>query len=433
MDWNGKRVLVIGKGASGMAAVDVLLSLGAHPVVYDDYDHLPCSVEQYTLGRIRDSIHTFDCGILSPAIALNNPLVRLCGEYGIPLMSELDLAYTLCPGGIVAVTGTNGKTTTVCLVERLLRSIGINARAVGNIGVPFSRVAASMRPDDVAVVEVSSFMLEQSRCFACDQAAILNISPDHLQRHGSMQEYRRCKSRLLDHAAGYCTDADMPDLPTRADIPCMRYSLVDSDCDAYVADSAVFVRDGGRIIRVIDVDQLGLRGRHNLRNVLCALCLCVMRCGYRDSYKDVLQAYAGEPMRVQCVRQGRPRVYNDSKATNIAATAAAVDRMSGSTALLLGGFDKGEDYAAFLSNLPPKITHLIVFGQAASRIAATATAVGRCPAPLVADNVREAVRLAMRCDVDNVLFSPSCSSFDEFSGYIQRGYAFEEAVADYEN
>lgn len=423
MDWHKKQVLVVGKGVSGQAAYLRLSELGAMPSYYDDHD---CEGDARQLSVSQIEGRAFDFAVVSPGVRPDNAILALLARHSIPLISEPDLGYLLFGGITVAVTGTNGKTTTVRLVESILRHAGLKVAAVGNIGTPFCAVR---EPLDVAVVEMSSFQCHYSVLFAPTVAAVTNLAPDHMEWHGTMQRYRQAKLKLLETAGIYAHNVDDPDLPQVTGKPCITYSMTDAGADVYVHQRDIYVREKGDVFRVATVDELPLAGNHNVYNVLCALALAVAAVGYHPQYSAGILAYRGEPMRNQQLTFTRPYVFNDSKGTNTSATMAAMRQMVGTTALLLGGWDKGEDFTRLFRQLSGT-TALIAFGAAGRRIYADAVAYGiaQCVyVPTVADAVREAVAL----DKDNILFSPACSSFDQYDSYMARGADFEREIHRY--
>ena len=423
MDWHNKQILIFGKGKSGRAAYARLEGLGAVPVYYDD---APAVEEgrQYSAQQVQ-SAH-WDCAVLSPAVRPDNPMLLALEKKGVPTLSEIDLGWTLFGGKTIAITGTNGKTTTVRQTEKLLCDMGVKARAVGNVGLPFCAVDGDI---ELAVVEISSFQCHQSVLFAPDVAVITNLAPDHVEWHGSLAAYRAAKCKLLDMSKTYALNVDDPDLIRVADKPCYPYSLTDTSTIVFVEGREVCVRDHGKVHRVAKVDELPLRGNHNLYNVLCALTLTVAAVGYSDTFRHSLLSFKGERMRVEQLTTRRPYVYNDSKGTNTAATIAAMRQMVGETVLLLGGWDKGEDFTRLFMQLPAG-TALVTFGQAGTRITCEAERFG------IADVTYEptlsgAVRVALSKDKDNVLFSPACSSFDAYTSYVERGLDFEREISRY--
>lgn len=419
MEWQNKQVLVVGKGKSGRAAYRRLSSLGAVPVFYDDHD-FGGEYNQFSFLQVEKG--DFDFAVTSPGVKPDNPIFGVLQRKGVPTMSESDLGYLLFGGKIIAVTGTNGKTTTVRLSEAMLLAAGVSAMAVGNVGIPFSGVE---QPLEVAVVEMSSFQCHQSVLFRPQLAAITNVAPDHVEWHGTYARYREAKLKLVRMAQGYALNLDDQDLPRVVDKPCYTYSLSDTSADVYVHKRNVYVRGE----RVACVEDLPLRGNHNLYNAMCALALCTAAVGYRPQFARALHTYRGERMRTQQLTFRRPYVFNDSKGTNTSATLAALRQMVGSTALLLGGWDKGEDFTRLFMHLAAD-TAVIAFGQAGARIYREAVAYGIADCtycPLLAD----AVRVAFGKDKDNVLFSPACSSFDAYGSYVERGVDFEKLIHAY--
>lgn len=423
MEWQNKQVLVVGKGKSGRAAYGRLSALGALPFFFDDND-FDGQERQLTAAQLAG--RTFDFAVLSPGVMPDNPVLDILRRNNVPTISEPDLGYLLFAGVTVAVTGTNGKTTTVRLAESMLRHAGLAVEAVGNIGTPFCSLS---RPLDAAVVEMSSFQCHQSVLFAPTVAAITNIAPDHMEWHGSMQHYRQAKQKLIEAAKCYARNLDDPDLPNVEGKPCYTYSMQDNSASVFVERRVIYARCGREVYRVLAVEDLPLLGNHNVYNVLCALSLCVAAVGYHPQYSQGILGYHGERMRNQQVTEGRPRVYNDSKGTNTSATMAAMRQMIGSTVLLLGGWDKGEDFTRLFRQLPSS-TALVAFGAAGVRIRRDAMAFGMQDC-LYAPTVAEAVRLAVAMDKDNILFSPACSSFDQYASYVERGLDFEKQIKQY--
>ncbi|MBQ9145387.1 MAG: UDP-N-acetylmuramoyl-L-alanine--D-glutamate ligase [Clostridia bacterium] len=424
MEWKGKRVLVIGRGVSGQAVADRLFSLGGEPIWYDDRVAEASGYPQWTRVAVAKGASTLDCAVVSPGVGEDHDVVRLLRSRGVPVLSELDFGYTLCSATVLAVTGTNGKTTVVNLVEKLLSAIGESARAVGNNGIPFS--GERWGSGEYAVVETSSFQLVQSRLYRPDYGLITNINIDHIQRHGSVGEYIRAKSRLLDLCRrGYARWLD-EEMPEREGLECRTYSLLCS-ADFCVREGVIYFRDE----RVLPVREVALLGEHNLVNALSALALASLAVGYRREWKEVLATYRGERMRLECIGEGAPKIFNDSKATNLHAVRAALASMCGTTVLLMGGHDKGESFAAFFATLEDEV-RVIAFGESAGRIRKEAEEVGKHDLVLVCADVTTAVRVGLVAGCDNLLFSPGCSSYDAYENYYERGLDFEKAVARYQ-
>ena len=426
--FRNKRVLVLGKGVSGIAAAKAVEQGGGDAVLYDDYDFTPSSYTQIGYLALSGDCE-YDFAVVSPSIEESNPAVKLLRSKGIPVLSEPDLGYLLCSSPIVAVTGTNGKTTVVSMTAHLLQTAGIKGVACGNIGVPFCEVAPTLGKNDVAVVEMSSYQLEQSTRFQADYSAVTNVKVDHLARHGSMQAYFDCKARLTQSTKrGYALNLDER-LPVRGDIECYGYSLRRKDCFCYASDGAIFIRDKGSVRKVIDAGDLPVGGDHNLLDAMCALSLCCLYSGYDARFAEGLATYQAEPMRCQRITDTKPYVFNDSKATNLAATISALDTMKGTVALIMGGYDKGESFVDFFASLPAFVSDVVLIGASAERLYSEAEQAQAQDKFVIALDMEAAVRIALSSGADNVLFSPASSSFDHYSGYLERGKDFERIVA----
>lgn len=413
---------------SGMAAAQVITREGGEVTLYDDRDFAPSCYSQTTYLALKGECH-YDYAVVSPSVEPTNKVMTLLAERGVPVLSEPDLGYLLAQCKIIGVTGTNGKTTVVSMTAHLLQTAGIEAVACGNIGVPFCQVASGLGSDGIAVVEMSSYQLQQSTRFAADYAAITNIGVDHIERHGSMEAYIACKRKLVDGARmGVVRDLDLP-LPTRADLPCYGYSVEGKRGVAYYADGAIWIK-AGEEIKVIDECDLPVKGQHNLRNALCALSLASMAVGYRPEFAMGLKTYRAEPMRCQQLTHTRPYVFNDSKATNLSATRSALSTMRGTVALLLGGYDKGESFVEFFATLSDEVKEVVLFGASRERLAREAKQAGAGGRVIVCEDLASAVRVACQAGTDNVLFSPASSSFDAYSGYLERGRDFERLVGE---
>lgn len=423
MDWAAKRVLIVGKGVSGNAVAGVLAAKGAEVCLYDDYDFLPGTYRQITMASVADCL-PLDCAVISPSVLPSHPLLVWLTQHGVPILSELDIGSLLCQAKVLAVTGTNGKTTTVRIAERLLRQAGVVSKAYGNIGLPFCTV--DLPSDGVAVVEVSSFQAEQNKLFTCDYAAVTNIAVDHLARHKTMEEYRRCKQLVLQSAkSGYARNADDRTNPI-VDKPCYAYSTHQLWTTAFVKEGQICLHTRRGVRSVLSIADFPLAGKHNLYNALCALALCYAVNGYSPDYSVALAHLEAEPMRMQKLVCGDRIAYNDSKSTNIASTLSAIACVQFPCILLLGGYDKGEDYAPLFGAMPAVVVQVVVFGAAALRIEQQALEAGYDKIVRV-DTVAEAVRTALAVQQAVIVFSPSCSSFDAYSSYLERGNDFEKA------
>ncbi len=406
MDYSGKRVLVLGSGVSGIGAASVLRALKANVTVCDT-DSLP-------------DLNGFDIAVVSPGIPPDhyvfNELRRLC----ISIMSDIGLGAELNTAPVTAITGTNGKTTTVEMLGRIYSEAGIRAAVCGNIGVSFAE-RAYKGGYDRAVLELSSFQLLNASPLKAHIACILNITPDHLDYHGDMRSYSRAKLKISDRQ----TPDDFLFVPKDLDISgmCGSAEVLREGVDFY-ADEYITVA-GKRIMRTAEV---GARGLHNLQNALFAAAAA-----YADGVNEqvickALNGFRTGEHRISLVGEYNGTCfYNDSKGTNPGATVAAAECMSGSVALIAGGSDKGIDYSYLFGRLPENVVAVYLTGDNAARMASAAEREGRY-AVTVCDTLRECIQLCGRGGYDCVLFSPASASFDRYKNYAERGKFFEREV-----
>ncbi len=430
MDLSGKNVLILGKGSSGLASGRFVEENGGYAYLYDDFDYSPCDIKQIGFSEVIGQLPRFDFGIISPGISLDNRLVKTLKQNKFLIMSELDVAYLATQARIIAVTGTNGKTTTVSLAAALLKDAGMNAEAVGNIGLPFIKRAKSLDKDSVAVVEVSSFQLEQSDCFTADIATITNITADHMERHGSMERYTAIKKRVFNNIKSFAVMNAFEQYQVNSKK--FLYAF-EGEADLYIKDGKILYNSESGTLPLIDVNELGIKGEHNILNALTAIGLAICSLGgIRDSFADTLRKFTLPKYRIECLGVIRGRnIFNDSKGTNIGATISAISTMKGSTALLLGGYDKLDDYEPFFNNLDEKVKRVFVCGANAYSVLAGAAAAGKSELVELHENLKSAIAAAFEFDCCNILFSPATSSFDAYYDYKQRGKIFEELIEGY--
>jgi len=451
MDVSGKRVLVIGFGllGSGLYATALLKQKGAQVTANDikkAEDLEPDTVKALQdmgitarWGMAADSlIDGQDLIVASPAVPLSLPFVKIAGEKNIPVISELELASWYCPCPILAITGTNGKTTTTSLTGEILKSAGIPVTVAGNIGIPFSGQVEGMDPNGWAVTEVSSFQLEGVGTFHPRISAILNITPDHLDRHGTFDAYMACKARIYQHAGDgdwVVLNADDPhtramgeSAPGRV-LYFSRREVLDEG--AWVGDDVIYINTGTGTERVCPVSDIFIPGEHNLENALAAALLARLAGSDTASITATLKGFRGVAHRIEFVRERNGvKYYNDSKGTNPDAAIRAVLAMDGPTVLIAGGYDKNADFTEWVDAFTDRVDVVVLIGETADQIAAT---IGkRTPGIKVirAQNLEEAVHIADKQAKSggNVLLSPACASWDMFHDYEQRGDLFKQYV-----
>lgn len=449
LDVAGKRVLVLGIARSGLAAARLLQSLGAVPLAYDAQSpqDRPQAAEQlaqwgiryYSGEEIGELLGQAQLAVTSPGIALDSPLIEQVTQQGVQLIGELELAWQALHGRVLAVSGTNGKTTTVSLIGDILAKAGRVAQVAGNIGRPLSDAVLNQGREDEFAVEVSSFQLETVCSFRPTIAAMLNITPDHLNRHGSLEEYIRIKQRLF----AYQTPADWAvlnwdDPHCRAMAEGVKSQVVwfsrleVPPQGACVQNGMIVMRLGKEENAVCSVAELRLPGAHNLENALAATAVCFLAGVPAAVIRFSLKTFAGVEHRIEFVREvNSVRYINDSKGTNPDSSIKAVEAMISSTVLIAGGSDKHTPFDAFARAIQQsgQICHVLLIGQTAKQIARQLQEIGYTAVDF-ADSLEQAVRQAQTLAPagGNVLLSPACASFDMFTDYEARGRVFKQAV-----
>jgi UDP-N-acetylmuramoylalanine--D-glutamate ligase len=435
MDVNGKQVVVLGLGISGMEAAKLLQSNGARVTVRDNAANnaavnqraealrrLGVSVE---LGEAIAALGRFDFCVLSPGINPNAPLVQKLRQAGLPMFGELEVAYRFCQCPIVAITGTNGKTTTTELVDAVLNAGGKRTRAAGNIGTAFSAAVRESANLDVMVVEASSFQLEHIVDFRPRISVHLNLTPDHLDRYASMEEYEIAKwqvfrNQTADDYAIVNVNLRLPEIAAKK----ITFSVTGLPADYQLADGWLVARNE----QVLEQSRTNLIGPHNAENMLSALAVADLYDIPREATIQALCAYKPLPHRCENVGMIDGVTFiNDSKATNIDALEKALLAMKSPVVLLAGGKDKGLDFSGLRSLLREKAKAIVLIGQMTEKLfLAWNSAVPCVKAASLANAVDLARGLAKEGDV--VLFSPGCSSFDMFKDFEDRGDQFRALI-----
>ena len=427
MNLTGKTVVVYGAGVSGISAAQLVRDMGGRAVIYDDNPKKSHSTSNTAVFR--------DCDIVvtSPGVRSDNELLLEARLAGKQVIGELEFASLFCAAEQIAVTGTNGKTTAVMLIDRILKCAHVPSHVVGNIGTAFSAVADKLDAMETAVIEASSFQLEGMRFFAPDIAVMLNITPDHLDRHGSMERYIGAKANVFlrqaesDFAVYNADDPNVLSLEPVMRARKVPFSLTRPVDGAYLSSGFVCFR-GKPVVSVEDIDMSG----RELEDVLAAVAVAAVKgvSFYAMSYA-LASFRRPEYRREECGSVGGVKVFNDSKATNVFSTVSAAESMAGDTVLILGGADRGEDFDELFASLPRTVKGAVVTGENAEKIASAAREHGFAPlseSPTIADACADAVELARMLDCGNVLFSPASKSYDRYSSFVERGRAFDAAV-----
>lgn len=446
MNWQGKRSLVVGGGKSGLAAAEKLRALGAQVYLTDmkDLDELPGVAElqmpssHLYLGKMAGFREIMpEILILSPGVPTDLPLIQEALEAQIPVWGEVELALSDCPAFRIGVTGTNGKTTTTALIGELAKRTGRPVVVAGNIGVALSGQVESLGEDGLVTAELSSFQLEYIDRLKMNVAVILNITPDHLDRHKTLERYVAAKARILENQgendAAVLNWDDPLVRPLGEGLKCkvIYFSPTTFLAEGIsVQDSTIVWAEKGQVIPVIRVNELQLRGAHNLENVMAAVA-AVRQVGLDwDSIAQGLREFSGIAHRQEVVGRFDDILYiNDSKGTNPDAAVKALLAFDESIVLIAGGKNKGLSFDDYMQVVKQKVKSLILLGMAAEDMEKAARKAG-VEQIIRADSFKEGVEAAIgeaRAG-DVVLLSPACTSWDMFKSYEERGELFKELV-----
>ncbi len=445
-----QKVLVAGTGLSGTAAARLVLDRGGEVVLYDGNaslkeEEIKAKFDKeakvsVVLGEIkRSDLLGVELCIISPGIPLDSPFVAVVDDAKIPILGEIELAYQCSLGRLAAITGTNGKTTTTALTGEILKAKYEETFVVGNIGDPYTSRVLEMTEDSVTVAEVSSFQLETIMDFRPDVSAILNITPDHLNRHGTMENYIRIKecitlnqteddSVVLNYDDPVLREFGQdPDLKPKVTWFSSREKLADGFCMS--GDNIVYCQKGRETI-LVNVRDMKLLGRHNYENVMAAAAIGFLMGVALADIGRVAENFNPVEHRIEFVRERTGvRYYNDSKGTNPDAAIQALRAMPGPTLLIAGGYDKNSEYDDWVSEFEGKVRYLVLIGQTRDKIAECAKKHGFTEI-MYAEDMQEAVQVcAVYADIgDYVLLSPACASWGMFKDYEERGRVFKECV-----
>lgn len=449
-----KRVVVAGAGASGISAARLLLRHGAEVIMYiSDPEHkvdaeaekvrILKALMEYNqvgvvIGELEEAlVDTIELLVMSPGISMEQDFVELFRQKQIPIWGELELAYQFARGHLAAITGTNGKTTTTALVGEIFRLHTTNTYVVGNIGIPYCDVAHETREDSYTVAEVSSFQLESIVDFCPKVSAILNLTPDHLNRHHTMECYGETKKAIAKNQTQdmYCI-LNYDDPATRAmgqqvSATSVYFSRVEDLQEGVVLkDSTLCLRNQEQEIPVLTVEEMKLLGSHNVENYLAAIGICYYMGIPVETIRQGCMEFNGVEHRIEFVKEvNGVAYYNDSKGTNPDAAIKAVQAMNRKTLLIGGGYDKQVPFDDWILSFDGKVKCLALIGQTANVIADTARKYG-FEQYIFCKDLKEAVLTCAELAEpgEAVLLSPACASWGQFANYEERGRMFKEYV-----
>ncbi len=444
---NCQKVLVFGSGISGIGASALLEKVGKNVILYDgntslDPENLKKKIGENSkveviLGTLtEDVMKTLEYVVMSPGVPTDLPVVNQMRKMGIPISGEVELAYTYGKRDVLAITGTNGKTTTTALLGEIMSNYKESVFVVGNIGNPYTTEALKMTEESVAVAEVSSFQLETIHEFRPRVSAILNITPDHLDRHHTMEAYIAAKEDIAKNQTAEDTCVlNYEDVVTRqfGETVCAQVIYFSSERKL---EKGIYL-DGDNIVLCIDepivvcnVNELKLLGKHNYENYMAAIAMAAAYGVPMDVIRESAKAFGGVAHRIEyvCEKNG-VTYYNDSKGTNPDAAIKAVQAMNRPTILIGGGYDKNSEYDEWIESFDGKVKYLVLVGQTKEKIAETAKRHG-FENVILTDTFEETVKTCAELAKpgDAVLLSPACASWGMFKNYEQRGDIFKELV-----
>lgn len=453
MEIKGKKVLVFGSGISGEAASRLLLEKGAEVILYDGNDRLDekkllsdivwkegqkasvilGSLSEQQENAMLDGLYLV---VMSPGVPTDLPIVKKMHECGIPVWGEIELAYVFGKGDILAITGTNGKTTTTALLGEIMNNWKESVFIVGNIGNPYTDVALKTKETSVVVAEISSFQLETVHTFRPKVSAILNITPDHLNRHHTMEAYIAAKESIAVNQSGedFCV-LNYEDEVTRAvgekvKADVLYFSSAHKLKRGVYLDGTKIICDIDRKIEICDVNELNILGTHNYENAMAAAAMAYAYGVPVEIIRRTLKEFQGVEHRIEFVAEKNGvTYYNDSKGTNPDAAIRGIRAMNRPTVLIGGGYDKDSEYDEWIEAFDGKVKKLVLIGATREKIAETAMRHG-VQNIVMADTFEEAFDRCVESAQpgDAVLLSPACASWGMFKNYEERGDKFKELV-----
>ncbi len=448
MELKNKKLLVVGTGISGVAATSLICQNNGKVTLLDNNTklnkeeirkQLPSEYQvNIVIGELsEEELNQFDYLVLSPGVPTDLPFIQYMRDQGIPVLGEIELAYAFEPGRVVGITGTNGKTTTTALTGAIMRSYFESVQVVGNIGLPYTSMVTENSKNSVTVAELSSFQLETVSEFHPVVSAILNISPDHLNRHHTMENYIAAKCNVTKNQTEEDTcvlnyeDEVLREFGAKLICKVIYFSSKrELKTGVYVKDNSIYYADGESVKKICDISELLLLGTHNYENVMAAVAMAIaMKVPFECIHKAITSFHA-VAHRIEFVKEVKGvKYYNDSKGTNTDAAIKGIKAMTSMTCLIGGGYDKDSEYDEWIQSFEGKVKYLVLLGQTREKIAEAARRNGFTNIIMV-DSLEEAVETCYRLAEpgESVLLSPACASWGMFKNYEQRGDMFKEMV-----
>lgn len=445
-----EKYLIVGAGRSGICSAKMLLGLGKEFVIYDGNKELDIKAVKekigtdksigFILGDVNEGdFDGIDICVASPGVSLETPVMKEVARAGIPVWSEIELAYRYDKGQVIGITGTNGKTTTTSLVYEIVKAYNEKTLLVGNIEIPYTGLALTSSEDSFTVAEISSFQLETMLTFKPKVSAILNITPDHLDRHKTMENYANIKKSIASNQDenDFCVlnydDAVLRAFGKTLGCKVVYFSGTSELRDGlYYKDGAIYIAEKGNSELYLNTVDVNLVGLHNFENIMAAVAMTRSFGVPDDIIKQVTKKFVAVEHRIEFVATKKGvKYYNDSKGTNTDAAIKAIDAMPGATVLIAGGYDKDGEYSEWVSRFPGKVRKLVLIGQTREKIAAACDEIG-FKAYCFAEDLEQAVKICSETaqSGDYCLLSPACASWGMFKNYQQRGDMFKQYVME---
>ena len=448
MEFNNKKIVVVGAGISGIAVAEILAGKGASVTLNDNkkeeallHDVSPAREAGVTIAlgyQDNSLLEDTDMLVISPGVPVTIPLVREAEARHIPVIGEVEVAYQLCKAPMVAITGTNGKTTTTTLLGELMKTAKDDVVVGGNIGMALSKETEAVSADGIVVAEISSFQLERVQDFCPTVAAILNVTPDHIDRHGSVDNYRLTKERIFaqqgegDYVVLNYDEPVVREMKARVPSTVFYFSRKEELSNGmFVKDGAIVLDWNGETTVVCPLADLQIKGDHNVENALAACSVAFLAGVKVADMRAVLAGFGGVEHRIEPVRElDGVGYYNDSKATNPESSIKALEAFSDGIVLIAGGHDKMTDLTEFMTKIKERVSHLILIGEAAGRFREEAEKMGVASIIDAGFSMEEAVKIAREKAKagEAVVLSPACSSYDMFNNFEERGREFKRFV-----
>lgn len=448
------KIIVAGLGKSGISSAKLLLKAGGRVLLYDENENLNKEdikdkfdieyqdrIEMKFGSLTAQDVKGIKIAVISPGIPLEADFVQVLDKENIQIWSEIQLGFAVEKGKLISITGTNGKTTTTALVGEIMKAYAKESFTVGNIGIPYTDIALDTGEDSITVLETSSFQLETITDFKPNVSAILNITPDHLNRHHTMENYIRIKEDI-------CMNQDENDfIVLNYDDPVLREFGLSGKIKPkvvffsstrileegyYLDDGIIYKKERIGSQKVLEVKDLNLLGKHNYENVMAAIAISVSIGVPLSTIQEVCKRFQAVEHRIEFVAEKNGvKYYNDSKGTNPDASIQAIRAMPGPILLIAGGYDKDADYHAFIDSFEDRVKYMVLIGQTRDKISACAKEHG-FQNIMYAESMEEAVRVCTSYAMkgDYVLLSPACASWGMFKDYEERGRIFKDCVSN---